>query len=126
MDFDFTAISHGYTHFSQHFPTIIFGLNKITVSVFADFANATDISHPKTQKSRPSAPSAVSRDILYSVCRHLSTYLCLYVCMYLSAMISAKAELLLPVVPLEVVLNLFLTYCLYFRFPPLILFCIYE
>ena len=67
MDFDFTAISHGYTHFSQHFPTTIFGLNKITVSVFADFPNATDISHPQTQKSRPSAPSAVSRDNIFSI-----------------------------------------------------------
>ena len=67
MDFGFTAISHGYTHFSQHFPTIIFGLNKIIVSAFADFAYATDISHPQTQKSRPSAPSAVSRDNIFSM-----------------------------------------------------------
>lgn len=67
MDFDFTAISHSYTHFSQYYPTIIFGLNKITVSVFADFSNATDISHPQTQKSRPSAPSAVSRDNIFSI-----------------------------------------------------------
>ena len=67
MDFDFTAISQDYTHFSQHCPTIIFGLNKIIVSVFADFAYATDISHPQTQKSRSSAPSAVSRDNIFSL-----------------------------------------------------------
>lgn len=67
MDFDFTAISQDYTHFSQHFPTIIFGLNKIIVSVFADFPNTTDISHPQTQKSRPSTPSAVSRDNIFSM-----------------------------------------------------------
>lgn len=83
-DFDFTAISHGYTHFSQHFPTIFFGLNKIIVSVFADFSNYTDISHSQTQKSRPSAPSAVSRDIVFRyIGRYLSTYLCLYVYMYI-------------------------------------------
>ena len=50
MEFDFTSISHSYTHFSQHCPTIIFGLNKIIVSVFADFAYATDISHPANAK----------------------------------------------------------------------------
>lgn len=79
MDFDFTAISHSYTHFSQHFPTIIFGLNKIIVSVFADFPNATDICHPQMQKSRPSAPSAVSWDNIQYVGRYLPMSIRIYV-----------------------------------------------
>jgi hypothetical protein len=53
------------------------------VSVFADFANATDISHPKTQKSRPSAPSAVSRDIVFRyIGRYRFTYVYMYICIY--------------------------------------------
>lgn len=50
----------------------------------APFANATDISYSQTQKSRSSAPSAVSRDVLYSVCRQVSIYVYTYVYMYVS------------------------------------------
>ena len=75
MDFDFTAIFHGYTHFSQLFPTIIFGLNKITVSVFADFSNAAVICIHKRKNPDPPRRAQWAAIYYYSVCRHLSTYL---------------------------------------------------
>lgn len=81
MDFDFTAISQDYTHFSQHCPTIIFGLNKIIVLVFADFAtpptpatNKRKIPTLRAERSEPGYISGTEVSLYIHIITNYRTY----------------------------------------------------